>query len=71
MHLGMCRHCRAYLKQMKATMVTLGKLPSDPIPPDVQAELLRRFRDMRPEQLGGGSGPESGPAGRQNTRGSV
>lgn len=62
MHLGMCRHCRAYLKQMKVTTQTLGRLPSAPIPPDIKAELLRRFRDMRreqPEAARGGQDPES------------
>lgn len=43
MHIGMCRHCRAYLRQMRLTIRTLGKLPDTPIPPDVKAELLRRF----------------------------
>ena len=48
MHVGMCRHCRAYLHQMKATVRTLGKLPAEPIPPAVEAELLQRFRNMAP-----------------------
>lgn len=26
LHVGMCRHCRAYLDQMKQTIRTLGKL---------------------------------------------
>jgi predicted anti-sigma-YlaC factor YlaD len=49
MHLGMCRHCRAYLRQMKATVRTLGRVPhEEPVPPDLKAELLRRLRDMAP-----------------------
>lgn len=48
MHLGMCRHCRTYLDQIRETVRTLGKLPEEQIPPDVKAELLRRFRDMQP-----------------------
>lgn len=43
-HLGMCRHCRAYLSQMKHTIRTLGKLPAKEIPADVRNELLARFR---------------------------
>lgn len=58
MHVGMCRHCRAYLRQMKMTVKTLGKLPDEPIPPGVRDELLERFRSVRP---GGGSSPA--PAG--------
>lgn len=46
LHLGMCRHCRAYLRQMKATVATLGQLPAEPMPPQLEAELLRRFRGM-------------------------
>ena len=43
MHLGMCRRCRAYLAQMRATIRRLGQLPEDSIPQNVQDELLRRF----------------------------
>lgn len=48
MHLGMCRHCRAYLHQMKLTTAALGALPPVQMPEDVKAELLRRFRSMAP-----------------------
>lgn len=47
MHVGMCRHCRAYLRQVKQTIRTLGQLPSDPIPPNMQQALLERFRNWR------------------------
>ena len=30
MHLGMCKRCRAYIHQMKATVRILGRLPSEP-----------------------------------------
>jgi len=48
-HLGLCRHCRAYLKQMKGLVQKLGTLPQTlpPPPPDVQAELVKRFRDFQ------------------------
>ncbi len=45
MHLGLCLDCRAYLRQMKQMIRTLGKLPAEPIPPEVEEELLRRFRN--------------------------
>lgn len=44
MHVGMCKHCRAYLRQMKATVAALGKLPEDTaMPDDVRDELAKRF----------------------------
>ena len=48
MHLGMCIRCRTYLRQMKMTIRTLGKLPREAMPADVRDELLVRFRNMRP-----------------------
>jgi anti-sigma factor RsiW len=57
-HIGMCRGCRAYLRQMKMTVRTLGKVPRDPIPEAVRDELLARFRDMRPRE---GAGAASKP----------
>ena len=47
MHLGMCRHCRAYLQQMKLTIATLGSLPTEPLPEGVRTELLQRFRTWK------------------------
>ena len=47
MHLGLCLACRTYLKQMKYTVQTLGKLPSEPISPQIREELLRRFRHWK------------------------
>lgn len=46
-HVGMCRHCRAYLHQTKQTIRTLGRLPVEEIPPDVRDALLERFRDWK------------------------
>lgn len=43
MHVGMCRHCRAYLRQMRTTIAVLGKLPDEPMPDDVRDELRKRF----------------------------
>ena len=47
MHLGMCMGCRRYLRQMKLTIRTLGRLPEEPIPPAVRDELLQRFRHVK------------------------
>ncbi len=49
-HLSNCRHCRAYLEQMRMTIRTLGRLTPDSLPPPAQAELLRRFRTWRAER---------------------
>ncbi len=49
MHLGMCRHCRAYLRQLKQTIRALGELPQEPIPPELRRVLLERFRDWKRE----------------------
>ncbi len=48
LHLGMCWRCRAYLRQLRVTIRTLGKLPDEPMPGDVRGELMARFRDMYP-----------------------
>jgi predicted anti-sigma-YlaC factor YlaD len=48
LHLGTCRHCRAYLRQMKMTVRTLGKLADEPIPISLRDELAVRLRHMRP-----------------------
>jgi predicted anti-sigma-YlaC factor YlaD len=47
LHLGMCRHCREYLRQVRSTVRMTGSLPSEPPPPEVEAELLRRFKTWR------------------------
>lgn len=44
LHLGMCRHCRAHLRQMRTTIDTLGSLPEESITPEMSAQLLNRFR---------------------------
>ena len=47
LHIGMCRHCRAYLRQMKLTAKTLGYLPEPELPPELEDELLRRFEGWK------------------------
>jgi predicted anti-sigma-YlaC factor YlaD len=47
LHLGFCRDCRRYLRQMRQTVRRLGKIPDEAVPPDIQEELLRRFRGTK------------------------
>lgn len=47
MHVGMCRHCRRYLRQMRTTIAATGELPAEPIPVEVRDELLERFRNWK------------------------
>ena len=47
LHLGMCRHCRAYLRQLRGTVQTLGALPPEPMPDEMKAELMRRLRGLK------------------------
>jgi len=49
LHLGICHHCRTYLKQMRGMIRKLGEQGA-PLPPpsaDVQAELAARFRNFQ------------------------
>ncbi len=56
MHVGMCRHCRAYLRQIRSTVAVLGELPEDaPMPDDVRDELRRRFADWYAARAAPGS----------------
>lgn len=44
LHLGACRHCRAYLRQVRAVARALGMLPPPEIPPGVREALLLRYQ---------------------------
>jgi hypothetical protein len=46
-HVGLCRHCREYLHQMKLTVDTLGAMPPEPVPALVMGELLTKFRHWK------------------------
>jgi len=46
-HLGMCRHCRAYLRQMKMTVKIVNRLRGEAFPPPLPPELLQRFKQWR------------------------
>ena len=45
MHVGMCRHCRRYLKQMRLSVAVLRAMQAEPVPDDVMQSLLARFED--------------------------
>ncbi len=47
LHLGLCRNCRAYVRQVKATVRALGELPPPAVPPELEDELMRRFEGWR------------------------
>jgi predicted anti-sigma-YlaC factor YlaD len=47
MHLGMCAGCRRYLNQIRLTAAATGRLAGKPVPPDVEKELLERFRNWK------------------------
>ncbi len=47
MHVGLCGHCRAYLRQMRQTVQTLGALPEQSVDPEALDHLLERFRTWK------------------------
>ena len=47
LHIAMCSNCRTYVRQLRATAQALGKLPEPEIPPELQAELMRRFESWK------------------------
>lgn len=51
-HIGLCRHCREYLHQMKVTVETLGAMPADPVPAEMMGDLLHKFRGWKERSAG-------------------
>ena len=47
LHLAVCPECRRYVEQMQRTVTSLGRVPAEPIAPEVEAKLLERFRDWK------------------------
>jgi predicted anti-sigma-YlaC factor YlaD len=45
LHIGMCKHCRNNLRQMKLSVAVLGAMPPEPVPGEVMDSLLARFGD--------------------------
>lgn len=46
-HLVFCDWCVDYLKQMRDTLRVAGELREEDVPAEVEAELLRAFRDWK------------------------
>ncbi len=50
-HIADCAGCREYLAQLRRTIRIAGRLNDEPLPPDLESELIRAFRDWsRPKQ---------------------
>ncbi|MFZ9887611.1 MAG: anti-sigma factor family protein [Myxococcota bacterium] len=49
LHLLMCRNCRVYVEQMKATSAALGHLPDASLPEELEEEMLAAFRNWKKE----------------------
>jgi len=47
LHIGMCAHCREFLRERKLAIQTVGALPLEPIPEEVRQELMEKFRDWK------------------------
>ncbi len=45
LHIAMCRHCRRYLRQMKALVGALALLPDETIAEDAYERIVRHFRN--------------------------
>jgi anti-sigma factor RsiW len=46
-HLQKCDGCDRYVEQMHQTILALGALNQDAVPPEAQEKLLQVFRDFR------------------------
>ena len=47
LHLAVCPECRRYVEQMRQTVEATGRVAPEPIPTEVEAMLLERFRDWK------------------------
>lgn len=43
-HLGMCHHCRRFVRQLDTTTAELGTLREDEVPAPTKSALLEQFR---------------------------
>ena len=46
-HIADCAGCREYLAQLRRTIRIAGRLNDEPLPPALESELVRAFRDWR------------------------
>lgn len=51
-HLAGCDGCREYLAQLRRTIGMAGRLGDEPVPPELEAELIRAFRDWKRTKQG-------------------
>lgn len=47
MHVLMCKGCRAYVEQLRLTLVALRAVPSGTVPPDERSRLLQAFEEQQ------------------------
>lgn len=65
MHLTMCRHCRRYMRQLRATIGLLCGIPVEPVPSETEESLLAKLREARAHAAAASSsGPSSLTASR-------
>ena len=50
-HIAECFWCARYIKQMKVTISTVGRIDEESISPEVRDELLHVFRDWNAGRL--------------------
>jgi predicted anti-sigma-YlaC factor YlaD len=48
-HLASCEGCRRYLRQMRITIDTLGRLGEDDVPAEMRERLLAAFKEVTQE----------------------
>ena len=46
-HLDTCEGCRRYLRQMRITIETVGRLREDDVPEEMRQRLMVAFREMK------------------------
>ncbi|HEY2474644.1 MAG TPA: zf-HC2 domain-containing protein [Candidatus Cybelea sp.] len=46
-HLPECPYCDEFLRQMRATLFAVGKIPLESVSPVAQERLLKAFRDWK------------------------
>lgn len=49
-HVVICPPCRGYLTQLRTTRTALGAVPAEPLPPELELQLLHAFRGWQAER---------------------
>jgi anti-sigma factor RsiW len=47
LHIAGCAGCREYLAQMRATSSLVTRLADEPVPPELERQLVQAFRDWK------------------------